>query len=1006
MKKSATPISTYWHGIISRCRSNVRNFLTMLFLLSGMLFVTQKSASQNQPVDFRQGANRDAFKVQNVSYVTGEIHWINSILQQSNSRYIEGMSTIQRVVFTDLPTCNSGNHVLRVKMQTRKSTQHAYDFMTSWDNAFKAAAQIAPGFNLMPSSRADVAKLHECGPGISSDAEDGCDLVTGGGVFRDIPIIFGNYADPAGPGESNLLIEGPPADQNTTRQVIQTYECRYGDNVGTPTGTFDRSVRVYAEGGFQGVNGDANNQVVFAGYGDSAPGTGDSSYIFYDIKWSSLSSTIVIEFAAHIAVGVDGLAATNPDLCNVTSLGVGYLLSHGASSISGGPYHVILENFRDAPGNTPHCEGNLGNQDNQLQGSEILLIPDCDLTGPTAVCGNSTATYTATVTNPDNAGTEANNSTYLWEIINSSQNPPPNPAAATINPPASGIVPQVPAGQTSVPLSITVNTGGVGTYTVKLTITNGAATQTADDNISSSCTFITTVSGGPNIVCPTSTAVAPCQSQSAINTAYQAWLVSATGGGTITHNGGSVGPSPCGGTNTVIFTATNSCGTATCSATFTVNPDITPPTLTPTGGSCTLACNPSAEAISGCLGSATATDACGTPTVTSSDGNVTSDGCSRSQIRTFTARDACGNTSTASRTATWTADQTPPTITCANNKTIECGTPIVFDNPTATDNCDASPAIETLSTSGDGLTRTWIATDDCGNTATCSQTITIGDCVENIFPTGTTCEQFQAQNTPTTESLCFSQNNGIVANASAPGAWFYYTYVVKPAGVSSISVRINQTNDGVIAGLFTSDEIKAWTAGCEQITRRVTRDYSDPAHPVITIEFVGGAVNSALTLVISAKYNSQSIVGSAVTGTSSVYSFSSSRRLGNAAFSVIPNSEESITANECNANLLTVAGPLSELVTDQPANQLRVSAYPNPFTHVVRFTINSNISGQAQLEVVNMAGQRIAVVYNGHIEANRNRVVEYKISASVQQTLIYVLRMGGKQVTGKLIKLE
>src|SRR5678815_2690190 len=80
--------------------------------------------------------------------------------------------------------------------------------------------------------------------------------------------------------------------------------------------------------------------------------------------WSSCSPSVVIEFAAHIAVGVDNLAVTDPGGCNVTDLGVGYLLNRGASSIPGGPYHVIVEDFQDAPGNTPNCEPNLGNQDN------------------------------------------------------------------------------------------------------------------------------------------------------------------------------------------------------------------------------------------------------------------------------------------------------------------------------------------------------------------------------------------------------------------------------------------------------------------------------------------------------------------------------------------------------------------------------------------------------------------------------------------------------------------
>jgi hypothetical protein len=59
------------------------------------------------------------------------------------------------------------------------------------------------------------------------------------------------------------------------------------------------------------------------------------------------------------------------------------------------------------------------------------------------------------------------------------------------------------------------------------------------------------------------------------------------------------------------------------------------------------------------LGTATATDACSTPTITTSNGSQTG-GCSKSQTRTFTARDACNNTATVSRTVTW---KTSPSVT-------------------------------------------------------------------------------------------------------------------------------------------------------------------------------------------------------------------------------------------------------------------------------------------------------------------------------------------------------
>src|SRR4030095_5464729 len=94
--------------------------------------------------------------------------------------------------------------------------------------------------------------------------------------------------------------------------------------------------------------------------------------------------------------------------------------------------------------------------------------------------------------------------------------------------------------------------------------------------------------------------------------------------------------------------------TATTSVTATWTEDLTPPIVTPPATPAPLGCNPSPAAILAALGSATATDGCGVATISSVDGGVSSNGCIRSQTRTFTATDACGNTATTSVTATWT----------------------------------------------------------------------------------------------------------------------------------------------------------------------------------------------------------------------------------------------------------------------------------------------------------------------------------------------------------------
>ena len=74
-----------------------------------------------------------------------------------------------------------------------------------------------------------------------------------------------------------------------------------------------------------------------------------------------------------------------------------------------------------------------------------------------------------------------------------------------------------------------------------------------------------------------------------------------------------------------------------------------------------------------------------------------------------------------------------PAITCPVDVTIECTDSTDPDDTgtaTATDICDDTPVITFSDVTVGGscpqlytITRTWIATDDCGNAGTCNQTI-------------------------------------------------------------------------------------------------------------------------------------------------------------------------------------------------------------------------------------------------------------------------------------------
>src|SRR5512139_4251015 len=137
------------------------------------------------------------------------------------------------------------------------------------------------------------------------------------------------------------------------------------------------------------------------------------------------------------------------------------------------------------------------------------------------------------------------------------------------------------------------------------------------------------------------------------------------------------------------------------------------------------------------LGMATATDACDESVTITFNDQTTQGDCANeySVTRTWTATDNCGNSATCTRTI-WVQDMTPPVTVrpVIPNDTIDCPATPSFGMATATDACDASVTItfNDQTTQGDcaneySVTRTWTATDNCGNSATCSRTIWVQD---------------------------------------------------------------------------------------------------------------------------------------------------------------------------------------------------------------------------------------------------------------------------------------
>nr|MBA3285775.1 T9SS type A sorting domain-containing protein [Nitrosopumilus sp.] len=94
--------------------------------------------------------------------------------------------------------------------------------------------------------------------------------------------------------------------------------------------------------------------------------------------------------------------------------------------------------------------------------------------------------------------------------------------------------------------------------------------------------------------------------------------------------------------------------------------------------------------------------------------------------RTWTAFDVCGNSSTTSQTIT-VEDNTAPAIQCAADLSFCDGDPVVLILPVANDACGSVTITNdapVLFSPGNHVV-TWTATDACGNSSSCTQTVTV-----------------------------------------------------------------------------------------------------------------------------------------------------------------------------------------------------------------------------------------------------------------------------------------
>jgi hypothetical protein len=379
--------------------------------------------------------------------------------------------------------------------------------------------------------------------------------------------------------------------------------------------------------------------------------------------------------------------------------------------------------------------------------------------------------------------------------------------------------------------------GGTTTITWTATSHNAAGEETGN----SSCIQTITVNNAsedtaaPVITCPANITRSNDSGQcsAAINvgtaTATDNCDSNPTVEGTRSDNQSLSDPYPKG-TTTIHWTATDGSGnSSSCDQTVTVNDNEAPAISCPANitrstdsGTCSANINP---------GTATATDNCGSPSVsgTRSDSQPLNAPYPKGTTTIhWTATDGSGNTASCDQTIT-VNDTEAPAITCPANITTNtdpgvCSAIVVVGTATATDNCDSTPTITGTRSDNQPLiaaypkgttTITWRATDHAGNYSECTQTVTV---VDNQAPTITFNGQTPSMWPPNHDYHTFTPANFIssvsdncdslsvndvqIISATSdevengPGDGTTFNDIVIAADCKSIQLRAERQNNG------------------------------------------------------------------------------------------------------------------------------------------------------------------------------------------------------------------
>jgi len=515
---------------------------------------------------------------------------------------------------------------------------------------------------------------------------------------------------------------------------------------------------------------------------------------------------------------------------------------------------------------------------------------------------------------------------------------------------------------------------GLGTTTVTYHISDPYS------NSANPCSFTVSVTDdeAPNINCPGTVTVNCSGNVPPVNLG----AVSASDCSSVikSHVGDATTTQTCTNRKTITRTyraTDDSNNSATCSQVITVE-DTTMPTFTSVPANVTVQCN-NLPAV----GAPAASDNCGGTVSITYNGQTTTGTCTLT--RRWTATDACGNTRTATQRISVVDIQKPNFINLPNNITVQCDAIPGPATPAATDLCDPVVAVtyngETKITgacpNAYTLTRRWTAADDCNNTRSISQRITVVDNVKPVLtvPANTTIacnENPPPVGTPTASDGCsgavtityLGQTTG---NSQCPGTFdilrlWRATDVCGNINVATQTIHVQDTT----APVFTSSPADI-TIQCNQIPPAPgTPTASDACGGYVFITYLGQAASGsgcANSYTITRTWRAQDMCGLTTT-TEQVITVQGNNYVPEGA----ENREKGVTK--------FIASPFSILVN------------PNPTTDRISIDLSGFAGETITFSIFNEMGQ---LVWQRKLNARDESVISASLREAGASAGIYTL---------------